>query len=67
MHFLFVVDNGCDDLALMIKQKQESRASAFDSYIDGLAEKYGGGPTKKSTKRKAPVKTDTTKKRKTRK
>ncbi|XP_011550866.2 dnaJ homolog subfamily C member 9 [Plutella xylostella] len=46
--------NGTDDLALMIKEKQEARGKALDSFIDGLTAKYGGAEAKpKANKRKA--------------
>ncbi|GBP48611.1 DnaJ homolog subfamily C member 9 [Eumeta japonica] len=63
-------ENGVD-LALLIKQKQQSRARLMDSFLDDLATKYGGtesaSPKPKSSKRKAPQETEQVKKRKTKK
>ncbi|XP_075971767.1 dnaJ homolog subfamily C member 9 [Anticarsia gemmatalis] len=55
-----------NSLELMIRQKQEDRVKQLDNFIDNLAAKYGAG-NKKTTKRKAAPKSETTTKNKRRK
>ncbi|XP_039749468.1 dnaJ homolog subfamily C member 9 [Pararge aegeria] len=45
------LNSSTNSLEIMIKQKQESRATQMDSFLDNLATKYGGKST--GTKRKA--------------
>ncbi|XP_035438916.1 dnaJ homolog subfamily C member 9 [Spodoptera frugiperda] len=54
-------------LELSIKQKQKERAQQIDSFIDGLAAKYGGTASKpKANKRKSSTKPETAVKNKRR-
>ncbi|KAL0882493.1 hypothetical protein ABMA27_000960 [Loxostege sticticalis] len=59
--------SGNNSLELMIKQKQQCRAQAMDSFIDDLAAKYGGDKKTKTTKRKAAPKAEPPTKNKRRK
>ncbi|CAG9795077.1 unnamed protein product [Diatraea saccharalis] len=55
-----------NNLEVMIKQKQNSRAQQLDSFLDNLAEKYGGKASK-APKRRATPKAETSTKNKRRK
>lgn len=55
-----------NNLELMIRKRQESRATQIDNFIDNLAAKYGAS-NKKSNKRKAATKAETSTKNKRRK
>lgn len=64
IHCLF---SGPMSLELSIKQKQKERAQQIDSFIDGLAAKYGGTASKpKANKRKSSTKPETAVKNKRR-
>lgn len=65
-HVTFIL-TGNNSLELMIKQKQQARAQAMDSFIDDLAAKYGGDKKTKTTKRKAAPKAEPPTKNKRRK
>ncbi|CAG4916072.1 unnamed protein product [Colias eurytheme] len=56
--------SGENSLELMIKQKQESRASQMNSFLDNLAAKYGEGKPKGRKRKAKETKETSTKKRK---
>lgn len=59
-------ENSLNDLALMIRQKQQDREASLDGFIDGLAAKYGGKTGGGKAKRKTTDAPTKAKKRKTR-